>query len=415
MLSFDDFEALIPKDIDFRPNLAPVIRRYGRNHREAREHFRGPDGYVLKKALLLVQDSRRPPRALSDQSDLALTEPEKHFAKKVADLAHPTPNKRGSKRKAAAIFYWFFRAVDEPTYFGEIARNTWPNTSETFKRLIFAKFGGNKEESYSKISERFRSSIDIVEEGFQKNWFGRQPYSLNELVQKANLEPDAKTKTIDMSPHLGLKFFQAGMQVDLYLHSFNRGKNNEGQEHTTLVPLRYGDFSVSRPRSLTQLEEIPNLMFSMQTHAKVHRAIEKEWALYNVPNSEQIFQGVKISIGDGMADFEHGSSTYYFDDNVAVRNTISGDESSVRYIDLVWNIVTKNRFHFADATSYGVNVKNIENRLTEEDFSSLTDVLYVTFLDFYNDELLDGPNSLDLFDRTMFNYLRLEKVVLLFY
>lgn len=414
MLSFDDFEAKVPRDVDFRPALRQVMLRYASNSSTARENFRGADGYVFANARALTRNARQPIRQRSEGVDLALDDPIRYYQKKASDLRHSDPSKRGSRRVATAILYWFFREVSEPSYFKEIAPKVWPTTSEVFKRMIYAKCGSSKCSSFLEISERFRAPIVIIEDGFRNLWYEDFFTSTTDLARRAGLDPDGEVEAVARTPNLGLEFYQAGKQMTAFTHNVERGRPNDGKRLTTLVPLRAENFSIARPKSLSSSDEIPNIMFSIQTDSKAHDEIENARGYYNVPNSSRIFEGVKLSIGDGIADYTYGSAQKFADDRIGVREIKYGGGTTT-IVDLVWNVTSTDRLRLDGTNKYALDIDRISDRTSHEDYLKTDQVLYFTFADFYNDPLLGKPRNNDKLDKTMFNTQRIERVIILFH
>lgn len=64
---------------------------------------------------------------------------------------------RGNSKLARAVFYWFFRFGDEPSFFTRIARIAWKDDQDLCRRFCFAKEGSEKDESFDAMLLRFAS------------------------------------------------------------------------------------------------------------------------------------------------------------------------------------------------------------------------------------------------------------------
>ncbi|MEM8821050.1 MAG: tetratricopeptide repeat protein, partial [Pseudomonadota bacterium] len=184
-MNFEEFETYVPDKVDFRPALKAQVRRYGRNTPAARDNAaRGPDGFVLwsaKGAIGFIRKLPNFPRDRDDQRD----DPIGYYKGIVEDWSRSDKSRRGSRRLALAVLYWFFKEVSEPSYFKEIARHVWGHRTETFKRFIYAKCGGESDDSFKEISERFHAEIGVVEEAFPRFWIEEKPPFSLELPAKS--------------------------------------------------------------------------------------------------------------------------------------------------------------------------------------------------------------------------------------
>lgn len=87
--------------------------------------------------------------------------------------------RRGDRRLAHAVFYWFFTEVPEPSYFREIARHVWPKGTDLFKRFIYAKGGDDDDRSRDAIAARFSADMREVRRGFERLWIDEEhPFNL---------------------------------------------------------------------------------------------------------------------------------------------------------------------------------------------------------------------------------------------
>ncbi|MEM9763623.1 MAG: hypothetical protein AAF968_14145 [Pseudomonadota bacterium] len=171
-MEFDEFLTLIPKTRDVRPLLPPQIRRYGELNPNAAHYHLGPAGFVLSQAMQCTGYSKKPQNRASRHGSRDPDDPGAWYANKVIDWGKKDVGKRGDPILAAAVFYWFFRYVTQTSYFTEIAKQVWPESTPLFHRLVYAKCGGDEGEGFEAMVARLRSEPDAVRRGFRRVWLG---------------------------------------------------------------------------------------------------------------------------------------------------------------------------------------------------------------------------------------------------
>ncbi len=175
LLSFEDFETYVPnpKTLDIRPHLKPQLIRYIENMPDAGSCMFGPEYHIFQQAIKLANFRER----TANTSDMTARkdDPAKIYKDRLKALDRSTPSARGDFKLAKVLFYWLFREIREPSYFREVARKVWPNTSLTFARFIYAKCGGQSDDSFEQVSERFNASAGIVTRKFEEIWASEKP------------------------------------------------------------------------------------------------------------------------------------------------------------------------------------------------------------------------------------------------
>lgn len=163
--------------IDIRPFVADQVRRYIEDHPKAKDSEFSATGYVLNKVMQACDhvDRRKMlaefERSLSDDGRVS-----DYFENIVKSWGRmDDPGRRGKPRLAEDTFLWFFRHVEDTSYFTEVARHIWPNTSEIFMRFVYAKCGGRDDSDSKLAAVRFKADIEEIKREFRNLWIQEAP------------------------------------------------------------------------------------------------------------------------------------------------------------------------------------------------------------------------------------------------
>ena len=163
--------------IDIRPFVAEQIRRYIEDHPKAKDSEFSAAGYVLNEVMRACEHvSRRKMLAESERSlsdDGRVSDYFENIVKSWGRM--DDPSRRGKPRLAEDTFLWFFRHVEDTSYFTEVARHVWPNTSETFMRFVYAKCGGSGDADFKPLQTKFKADIEEVRREFRNLWIPESP------------------------------------------------------------------------------------------------------------------------------------------------------------------------------------------------------------------------------------------------
>lgn len=174
---FTDFLRRGQGGLDFRKPMLSVVRQYSSICEKAQESPFGPLGHVIYEAQRRTGYFKAPRRnALMRNKKINLEKGSHQYEEDARAWGHENVTKRGDKKRALAVLYWFFRYEEEASHFREILRHALPNETEVFKRFIHAKCGGTPQDSFEEICARFREDIDIVEESFRRNFIVIGPH-----------------------------------------------------------------------------------------------------------------------------------------------------------------------------------------------------------------------------------------------
>ncbi|MGH1417092.1 MAG: tetratricopeptide repeat protein [Pelagimonas sp.] len=179
MLSFEDFETYVPnpKTLDIRPHLKPQLIRCIENMPDAGSIMFGPEYHIFQQAIKLADFREK--TANTTDTTARKDDPAKIYKDRLKALDRSTPSARGDYKLAKVLLYWLFREIREPSYFREVARLIWPNTSLIFARFIYAKCGGQPEDTFEEVSERFNAPGETVRCEFEKIWAAeRAPFEV---------------------------------------------------------------------------------------------------------------------------------------------------------------------------------------------------------------------------------------------
>lgn len=170
-LEFGHFKESIPEinDNDIRPAIKDATLKYLQtdpfkdrpDKTQSQKLFE--EIWHERKIVALKPPSRKSHKSRGDGDT-------DYYENIIKDWNRANVSQRGDKRLAWAVFYYFFRYVQETTFFVLIAEKTWPTTSETFMRFVYAKCGGALDDSYQQILERYYGEFAEVELGFRNCW-----------------------------------------------------------------------------------------------------------------------------------------------------------------------------------------------------------------------------------------------------
>ncbi|MBU3036471.1 hypothetical protein [Tritonibacter mobilis] len=393
-MEFGEFTALIPKGIDFRPQLQDEVRRFGAISKRARETWIGPDGFVLQQAEELCGIKGR----VSNRVDHRMPSPNSGdiagaYIAKVNAWSRKDVSKRGSMKVAQQVLYWMFRSVEEPSFFLNVARNIWPTDSETFKRLVCAKADTTHSQAYEDIVARFRAPNDEINETFYHFWYEKNFLSEQEIIERAGLtNTDTFVSEIN-TPNLGIFFEQGGRLVPTYAHKTQKAGIPARSDRTTVILLRPEAFSMRRKYGpASSGEKRPNNLFvSIQTHNGAADTIRRHRREFRKQGSRGIFEAVLFRHGTTLATPLHGSASIYLNDEVNSA-PFTGLSLSLHTIYLAWNAIFRDRLSDNDASSYGAKFARITDR-SNENYLMPGSVLYFTIVDLLGDGFrmqLDG-------------------------
>lgn len=172
-VSFNEFISNLPsdKDNDIRPVIKQTTLAYlsGLPHpdRGTREQMLIEDVWEKK----IVPKKSPPNRPTKDGRGRGQGSTD-YYTNIISDWSKADASKRRDRKLAWGVFYYFFRYVQDATYFIEIAKRTWPESSPVFQRFVYAKSGGAAGDSFDRISARFRADERIVRREFTKIWHG---------------------------------------------------------------------------------------------------------------------------------------------------------------------------------------------------------------------------------------------------
>lgn len=167
ILSQAEFDALLPKELDFRPTLADQVRNF-----LASPDYGGAFDSEIAKAEAFLRSVERAGYAKKiRQSDSQSAADATVYETMLKNWKRETPRYRGDKNFARGVLYYLFRNVANHVYFTGVARKIWPADDIVFQRLYYAKYHDDpKAPNFSEVCARYRADARVVRREFRKIW-----------------------------------------------------------------------------------------------------------------------------------------------------------------------------------------------------------------------------------------------------
>lgn len=155
-MQLEEFENYVKGHAENRPEIAYQTRRI------IRKKFRNRGDYLSDERFFLEMVEKKTGQEKATKSYKTNTKKRRSadseldaYQQILKDWSRKKPKPTGDWDFAVATFYYYFRYLNEPSYFVEIAKKTWNINSELYKRFYFAKKGGSPDDDFEVIVKRF--------------------------------------------------------------------------------------------------------------------------------------------------------------------------------------------------------------------------------------------------------------------